>query len=259
MPPPRRSRTGLIVGISVGVAAVVILAVVGGATLYYLRAGQNVASAPPTTTAALPSPTTTAALPSPTPQETVLFQDALTSGTNTLFPFQPQDGSPCNCGCYAAGGYEVSGAVCFWTAGALTDANVSIDVRAINASPHDTFGIALRHWGNGTGPGNFYFFEIDSNSNWDFVKSATNSGGTPIVDTTQNAAIKGGLNVTNTLLVRAKGSHFDFYINGTKVGQADDSTYPSGPLGLSAWTNRLSTATTAPQAVFNNIKVTTSP
>jgi len=230
MPPPRKSRTGLIVGISVGVAVFLILAVAGGAALVFLRSGQSAAPA---------TPTTTAALPSPTPQETVLFQDPLTSDTNnwnTDAPF-------CH---YAGGGYEVSGAICFAPAGILTDANVSVDVQAIKAGSQDTFGIALRR----ASQGNFYVFEIDSNSNWDFVKVVNNSNVTPIVDTTQNTAIKGGLNVTNTLLLRAKGSHFDFYINGTKVGQADDSTYPSGKIGLSAVQNM--------QAVFNNIKVTTS-
>ena len=36
--------------------------------------------------------------------------------------------------------------------------------------------------------------------------------------------------------VRAVGSHVDFYVNGQKVGQADDSTYSTGLVGLEVGT-----------------------
>lgn len=70
-----------------------------------------------------------------------------------------------------------------------------------------------------------------SNSKWGFGK-VVNDTFTDIIPYQFNAAIKGGLNVKNTLLVRMKGSHFDFYINGTKVGEVDDTTYTSGLSGL---------------------------
>ena len=95
--------------------------------------------------------------------------------------------------------------------------------------------------------GNYYSFYIDSNSKWGFSKHVNNTR-TDVIPYQFNAAIKGGLNVKNTLLVRMKGSHFDFYINGTKVGQADDSTYTSGLSGLFGNDNI--------EVAYNNFKIT---
>ena len=56
---------------------------------------------------------------------------------------------------------------------------------------------------------------------------------TDILPYVPSNAIKGGLNVVNTLQVQAKGSHFKFFVNGVMVGEADDSTYATGYTGLS--------------------------
>ena len=48
------------------------------------------------------------------------------------------------------------------------------------------------------------------------------------------AILPGGL--PNTLLVVADGANFKLYINGTFVGEAQDSTYASGQLALAAGT-----------------------
>lgn len=52
--------------------------------------------------------------------------------------------------------------------------------------------------------------------------------------TTSSAILPGGL--PNTLLVVANGASFSLYINGTFVGEAQDSTYASGQLALAAGT-----------------------
>jgi hypothetical protein len=231
MPPPRRSRTGLIVGISVGVAVFLILAVAGGAALVYLRSGQNVASA---------TPTTTAALPSPTPQETIVYQDSLTSDTGgwTIDPPYCQ---------FANGGFQVSdGYLCFAPSRNIGDANITVQARQVQGATNHSFGIGFRR----VSKGNDYAFVIDGNGDWYFGKEV-NYTYSSIVDWTASSAINSGLNVTNTLLVRAKGTHFDFFVNGTKVGEASDSTYTFGRTGLGAG-NTI-------QVVYNNIKITTSP
>lgn len=66
-----------------------------------------------------------------------------------------------------------------------------------------------------------------------FFKCASeDSTCTRVVDYTPNAAIHGGYNVENTLEVQAIGSHFEFFVNGTQVGQADDTWFQVGEVGL---------------------------
>jgi hypothetical protein len=80
--------------------------------------------------------------------------------------------------------------------------------------------------------GNYYVFGIDGNGKWTFYKALENVG-SDIVSFTANPAIKQGLNAQNTLEVRAQGTHFTFFVNGTQVGQADDSSLAkAGALGV---------------------------
>ena len=226
VPAPRRSRTGLIVGVVVAVV-IVLVAGVGAAGVYLVNQGAN-------NTASSGSATAIAA--TPTPAVTIIFQDALTSdngGWTTQAPY-------CQ---YANGGYQISDAICYAPAGIIGDASISVQARQIQGTADHSFGLDFRR----VSKGNYYAFEIDSNSDWVFGKEV-NSSFTPILDWSTSNAIKGGLNVTNTLLVRAHGSHFDFFVNGVKVGQADDSTFASGRAGVGAGQNI--------QVVYDNFKIT---
>lgn len=126
------------------------------------------------------------------------------------------------------GSYDiVASYVCYAPAGSSHDANLSVRVKQV-AGPLDWFyGLVFRR----ASAGNWYEFEIDGNSNWRFAKIVNNAY-SDILPSQLNIAINGGLNVTNTLLVQMKGSHFEFYANGTKVGEADDTTFSSGLSGL---------------------------
>jgi hypothetical protein len=80
--------------------------------------------------------------------------------------------------------------------------------------------------------GNYYVFGIDGNGKWTFYK-AVNNVGMDIVSYTASPAIKQGLNAQNTLEVKAHGTHFTFFVNGTQVGQADDTSLATkGSLGV---------------------------
>ena len=227
VPAPRRSRTGLIVGVVVA-AVLVLVAGVGAAGVYLVNQGANNTAS---------SGNATAIAATPTPVATVIFQDALTADNGGWAVDPPH----CQ---YANGGYLISNNyICYAPAGIIGDATISAQAKQVQGPTTSLFGIALRR----VSRGNFYVFEIDSNSEWDFVK-AVNGNATEIVSLTQNAAIKGGLNVANTLLVRSSSSHFDFFVNGTKVGQADDSTYSSGKAGLAAGDTM--------QVVYNNFNIT---
>jgi hypothetical protein len=49
-------------------------------------------------------------------------------------------------------------------------------------------------------------------------------------------------------MVRSLGSHFDFFVNGTQVGQIDDASYPTGEVGLEGSQNC--------EVVFTNLAIT---
>ncbi|HZC79636.1 MAG TPA: family 16 glycoside hydrolase, partial [Ktedonobacterales bacterium] len=167
----------------------------------------------------------------------VIYSNALTSAASDW-----STGGQCN---FASDGYHIkNGFICYAPAGDLGDATATVDVKQLSGSTTAAdYGIALRR----TSQGNYYQFGIDGNSEWDFGKVV---GGTfkSLVDPTSNAAIHGGLNTANTLQVVAKGSHFDFFVNGTKVGQADDTTFASGKSGLFV--------SEQAEAVFTNLKIT---
>lgn len=135
--------------------------------------------------------------------------------------------------------------VCYSSAGSIGDAQISVQVKQVAGSLLLPYGLVFRR----VGLGNWYEFTIDSTGNWGFSKAVNNKVTEEIVPSTPNAAIKRGLDVSNTLLVQAKGSHFVFFVNGIQVGQADESTYANGEIGL--------TATGAgTEVAFNNIKIT---
>ncbi len=167
----------------------------------------------------------------------VIYSNALTSASDNW-----STGGQCN---FASDGYHIkNGYICYAPAGDLGDATDSVDVKLVSGSTTAAdFGITLRR----TSQGNYYQFGIDGNSEWEFDKTV---GGTftSLVKPTSNAAIHGGLNTANTLRVVTKGSHFDFFVNGTKVGQADDTTFASGKSGLFGREQA--------ESVFTNLKIT---
>lgn len=173
--------------------------------------------------------------PTATTGPTVLYQNALTSAADNWTNDQ-------NC-FFGAGGYHINGGfLCVAPAGTLTDVDVSVQVKQISGETTIPYGIGFRR----PSTGNRYEFDIDSNSKWVFFKCAA-SNCTTVIDYTADAAIQGGLNTVNTLEVRAVGSQFEFLVNGTKVGQTTDTTYPSGEVGLAG--------DDGIEVVFSNLKI----
>ncbi|HLW00650.1 MAG TPA: family 16 glycoside hydrolase [Ktedonobacterales bacterium] len=215
--PPRRGRSGLIIGTLL--VLIVLLAGGLGVSLYALNArnAQQRQTGGATSTAA-PSPT-------PTPGEVVLFQDSLTSNTNGW----ANDANESHCFFKDKSYHVKDGYYCLAPAGSVSDANITVQVKQVAGSLRYAYGIVFRR----ASPGNWYEFDIDSNSKWVFRAVINNSSST-LVPYTPNTAIKGGLNQVNTLRVQAKGTHFTFYVNGIKVGEAADTMFSSGYSGLSA-------------------------
>jgi hypothetical protein len=72
-----------------------------------------------------------------------------------------------------------------------------------------------------------------------------------LVHDTANAAIKPGIGVVNTLLVRVHGAHLQYFANGVELGQLNDSTLSSGEIGLRGSSVSADTA-------WNNFQITNS-
>jgi hypothetical protein len=226
--PPRKSRTGLIIGS----LAVVVVLLLGGLGVILLTSNSH--NQPGTTGVGVTA--TTALTPSPTPTPTPLFQDPLTSNAN---------GWSNDSNCFFQGGaYHIKdGFICYAPADSVGDAAISVDVKQLSGPLLNPYGLVFRR----TSTGNYYEFDIDGNGKWAFFRTVNNTG-TRLVDYTANAAIKKGLNATNTLMVQEKGSHFTFFVNGTQVGNSDDPTFPSGISGLEAYDSI--------EVAFNNFLIT---
>jgi hypothetical protein len=201
-----------------------------------------------TSNASAPTATATMAAPTPTSGPTIIYQDPLTSPSPTWI-------NDPSLGCFfGSGGYHVKNQLsCGVPPGTynvpgndpgddrLGNADISVQVKQISGPTTQLYGIGFR---------DFYQFDIESDGKWAFRVCHGACTTAPVVGPTANPAIHTGLSAANTLEVRAVGSHFDFFVNGTKVGQADDSTYP---IGLQALIGEYGI-----EVVFSNLKITTA-
>jgi len=142
-----------------------------------------------------------------------------------------------------ADGYHITGAyLCYAPVTQQGDVDITVTAKQLSGPYSLLYGIVFRS----SGKGSYYLFGIDGNGKWTFVRLSNNTG-SYLIQPRANTAIKGTLNQSNTLEVRAAGSHFEFIINGIQVGQADDTTYSTGLIGL--------TSEGGVEVVYANIKI----
>lgn len=225
LPERKKSRTGLIVGIVV--AVVVLLAACGGGTVWAVRTlGQSAItnlSGTPTVSASSTQTTTSATA---TPNETAIYGESFASNADGW----AQD--PGSCFLDKDGYHIKDGYICYAPIGDQSDVSISVTVQQVKGPTTWPYGIVFRD----TADHADYQFMIDSNSKWVFFKcSSDNCANT--IDYTGNSSIHGGLHTTNTLKVTAVGSHFEFFVNDTRVGTFDDSAYTSGGVGIGVGNN----------------------
>ena len=141
-------------------------------------------------------------------------------------------------------GFHITASIaCYPDTDPAGDVKISVVAKQLTGDTVGGFGIALRRASEGSN----YVFTIDAAGEWSFGKAA--SGTITDIDAPKaDPAIHSGLNATNTLEVDAKGTHFNLFVNGTKVGSLDDSTYSSGQFGL--------IGSDSTDVVFTNYKVT---
>jgi serine/threonine protein kinase len=158
--------------------------------------------------------------PSATPADKVTFRDSLSTPSARW----PSSGRSY----FSNGGFEINGAwLVFSPTGTLGNGTVSVKVRQISGVNDQFYGIVVRSSGNQS----YYVFGVSASQQWTFVRVA-NGEHTAIVAPTTDTHLARGLNASNTITVRMRGSHFTFYANGVMIGQADDGMYASGDVGL---------------------------
>ena len=211
-PKKKSSQAGAIVSI--------LLAVIVVAGL--LAAGLLVLSRPQTTTANTPSSGTSAVSSgTSTPGTSPIFTDPLTSNAY---------GWPNDQHCFfGSGGYHIKGSwICYAPTDVPNNFSIQVAIKRISGPVGDGFGLGFRR----ISAGNLYYFLIDGYGHWRVDKCVNNKCG-PLADwSLSRGAIHTAINSENTLEVDANGSHFDFFANGTKIGQINDSTFSSGNCGL---------------------------
>lgn len=112
--------------------------------------------------------------------------------------------------------------------GNLTNMTLLVSIMILRENANFGAGVHFRYQGDYFN----YGFRVSSIGQWCFYKSLGPGNTVDVVPWAEHQSIRQGLNVTNTLRVSAVGSHFDFFVNDVKVGQADDATYPSGRFRL---------------------------
>jgi hypothetical protein len=225
---------------ALGIASVALLAAVaacGSGSTASSPAGSGTTATP-----SAPTPTTAPAGPK------VLFQNSLALPPDSGWIDDP------SFGCFfAGGGYHIKDtAHCGIPNGSfqdqtslVQDADVTVQVKQVGGATGVGYGIGL---GN---PVQLDRFDIESDGKWAFL-ACQGSHCTTDVALSASPAIHTGLGASNTLQVRVQVTHFDFYVNGTKVGQADDANYSSisGQIALDG--------SDGIEVVFNNLKIATA-
>jgi serine/threonine protein kinase len=178
--------------------------------------------------------------PSPTPADKVIFHDAMSKSSSRW-----AQGARSY---FNDGGFEINGAwLVFAPTDTLSNGTVSVRLRQVGGVNDQFYGLVIRAQNNES----YYVFGLSESQQWSFQRVA-NGNHTMIVAPTTDTHIKRGPNASNTMSVRMTGSRFVFFANGVQIGQADDSAYASGALGIVNIVGRL-------QVIYNDFTVAVPP
>ncbi|MGC9348915.1 MAG: serine/threonine protein kinase [Anaerolineae bacterium] len=114
---------------------------------------------------------------------------------------------------------------------------VSVDAQRVSGPESAAYGLILRHV-----EGSYYLFSVRDDGYFQF-NLWYGYAWQPLLDWTQTTVVQPG--EANRLTVLVQDGEFEFYINDTFVGKAENNQLPEGEVGLS-----ISTAATEGTAVF---------
>ena len=221
-----RFRLGrrLLVG---ALAALVVVAAATCSGIYLLGAHAS-------TTQLQPLPSVTATL-----QGRLTYVNTLTNGV---------DGWATTTNCHdRIDGYHVKdGYVCFAPLRKVFDVDVYAQVKQVGGSVTRIYGIVFR----GYDDSNFYSFGVNAGGDWGAIV-CVDKACKPLAGFERNTAVLAGVGATNTLEALVEGTHFTFFINGVKVGEADDDSVGNGIVGLFA--------SPGVEATFTNLMIAQPP
>jgi hypothetical protein len=132
---------------------------------------------------------------------------------------------------YESGKYHIvvdAAETTVWSTSGNEFSDFTLEVEASQvAGPNDNgYGVLLRY----VDSDNFYYFEISGDGYWEFSKQYEGEWHT-FVEWTKASAIRQG-QAMNRIRVSCEGEVFTFFVNGTRVGEYEDSTFPEGDIGL---------------------------
>jgi len=113
---------------------------------------------------------------------------------------------------------------------ALEDFEVEVETTQVSGPDNNDHGLLLRY----LDANNFYRFTISGTGYYAFDKYKDGQWVT-LVDWTESSAIVAG-RATNRLRVVCQGANFTFYVNDTRVGEAQDADFSSGDVGIEVGT-----------------------
>ena len=108
----------------------------------------------------------------------------------------------------------------------VSDFYTAVDARRVSGDLQNRYAIAFRDDGD-----NYYLFTTGDEGQFAVFLWYTQNWDA-IIDWTTTTAVRPG--EANRLAVLAQGSHFEFFINGEKVGEADDDRVKTGLVGIAA-------------------------
>lgn len=234
----RRTSTWLIV--SGAVAAVLVFCALAAGGVYVLRARLMAVQATPTGEPSNLQPVATdAATPASInlpPGWVIVYHNSLKNGSD-LWP------TDTHC-FFGADGYHVKdGYICPPDLRAASDVDIVAQVKQFGGD-ENAYGITLRYT-RGVG---LYEFLITRFGYWGFYTcDLAAQKCSAVIRFAHTDALQEGQDTLNTMEARAVGTHFNFYLNGIQVGQADNSTYATGLTALFAGQDM--------ECVFSNLTI----
>lgn len=204
------------------IVGVLVVLVVGGLLFTITnRPGGGVTALLPAAATATPQRTTSG--------EVILYHDALHASTRG---WENQDG----CRFHDDGLQVKDNFNCFVPIAKRNDMHVMVTVKQTTGPLDHWYGVGIRSsYDENSAYYIGYTFALNNTGRWTFATCTNDSHVCiPLAGKEAGLVMYVGLNQTNTIEVSAKGSHFDFWLNGTRLGSFDDTTYTFGKVDLNA-------------------------